>query len=280
MTRKDTVLCAVEAGHCLKQVPDNFHTALAEAAARGYAHIVKALLTVDGINPNFGGELAPPLIHAVKNSDSAIVKMLLAAVNINPNVRDEWGKTPLQMACSSYRLTPTEGFDIIKLFLAHPDVDINFQASGGCTALMYAVCALYYDDASYDIIKLLLDQEGIDVNIPNDDQQTPLFIACAERSLPMVDLLLKKKGVNPNAKDNSGCTPLAHVCGLNWDQYRRMNIEGIVELLLSHPDTDPWAIDNGGASILDKSLGNKSLPGDTCNTILGLLQAHPRYQQR
>src|SRR5467141_340217 len=34
--RKDTVLCAIEAGRHLKQVPENFHTALAKAAAQGY----------------------------------------------------------------------------------------------------------------------------------------------------------------------------------------------------------------------------------------------------
>jgi hypothetical protein len=31
------------AGRHLKPVPDNFHTALAQAAAQGYAHIVKEL---------------------------------------------------------------------------------------------------------------------------------------------------------------------------------------------------------------------------------------------
>jgi hypothetical protein len=63
--RKDTVLCAIKAGRHLKQVPDNFHTALAQATTRGYAHIVKALLKLDGINPNFRGKLPPPLILAV-----------------------------------------------------------------------------------------------------------------------------------------------------------------------------------------------------------------------
>jgi ankyrin repeat protein len=340
--RKDTVLCAIEAGRHLKQVPDNFHTALALAASDGYAHIVKALLTLDGINPNFGGRFAPPLILATKRGPShcAIVKMLLAAVNIDPNVRDIFGSTPLHFACSwkdnlplvkqllarkdvdpnilrdlCHPLTLTQDLDIIKLFLARPDVDINFQAPNGNTALMCAIRAnnpKRYRNASDDVIKFLLDQEGIDVNLrnnegrtalsiaahpnllaganllleredvkmdlPDNDRRTPLFIACAERNLPLVDLFLKKKGVNPNAKDIRGCTPLAHVCGLDWD--RIMNIEEFVELLLSHPDTDPCIVDNDGASILDKSLGNKSLPDEIRNTILGLLQAHPRYQRR
>jgi ankyrin repeat protein len=57
----------------------------------------------------------------------------------------------------------TQDPDIVKLFLAHPDVDINFQAPGGDTALMYAVRALSYHNASDDIIKFLLDQKDIDV---------------------------------------------------------------------------------------------------------------------
>ncbi|KAN0068595.1 Ankyrin repeat-containing domain protein [Elaphomyces granulatus] len=297
-TARNTVLCAIEAGRHLKQVLDNFHTALAQAAARGYAHIVEARWHQPKL-----------LCLAVVYGNRAIVKMLLAAVNIDPNVRDHQSLTPLQGACHSYPLGSPPDPDIVKLFLAHPDVDINLQAPGGDTALMYAVRSLgYYNTKYINIIKFLLDQKDIDVNLrdnkgrtalsiaalpnflaganlllkredvkvdlPDNDRQTPLFIACAIGNHLVVDLLLKQKGVNPNAKDNRGCTPLANVCGLDWPN----RIEEVVKLLLSHPDTDPCAVDNDGASILDKSSGNKSLPDYTRNTILGLLQAHPKYQ--
>jgi len=175
--RKDTVMCAIEASRHLKQVPDNFQTALAQAAERGYAHIVEALLTLDGINPNFWGELEPPLILAVVYGHRAIVTMLLAAVNIDPNVRDQWSPTPLQSACDSYPLISPPDSDVVKLFLAHPDVDINFQAPRGGTALMYAVRALRDRNANDDIIKSLLDQEGIDVNLRDNKGRTALSIA-------------------------------------------------------------------------------------------------------
>jgi ankyrin repeat protein len=246
---------------------------------------------------------------AVTYGRRAIVKLLLAAINIDPNVRHQWYPTPLQMACFQ-----RQSLGIVKLFLAHPDIDINFQAPHGDTALMYAVHALnYYITGNNAIIKFLLDQKDIDVNLqdnegrtalsmavqynllmcakllleredvkvdlPDNDRRTPLSIACAEGNLniEVIDLLLKKKGINPNAKDNGGCTPLANVCGL--DMPNRI-IEEVVKLLLSHPDTDPCAVDNDDASILDKSLGNKYLSNYTRNTILGLLQAHPRYQRR
>ncbi|KAN0068712.1 Ankyrin repeat-containing domain protein [Elaphomyces granulatus] len=347
--RKDTVLCAIEAGRHLKQVPDSFHTALAVAASQGYADIVEALLTLDGIDPNFNPddrdelELEPPIILAVGGGHSAIVKMLLAAVNIDPNVTDRlgatplnsavedghiaivkmllaavnidpnvsdiWGSTPLHSAACSWRnIVPfiLTGKDVdpdivSKLLLAHSDVDINFQAPDGDTALMCADDPKRCLNACDDII---LDQEGIDINprsmaascnvlacakllleredvkwdLPDKAGRTPLFCACAGGNLPMVDLLLKKKGVNPNAGDDRGCTPLADVCG--FQDKRIINcIEELVELLLSHPDTDPCAVDNDGASALDKCSGNKYLPDDTRNTILGLLQAHPRYQR-
>jgi hypothetical protein len=163
--------------------------------------------------------------------------------------------------------------DVIKFLLNQKDIDVNLQDNIGRTALSMA--------AQYNLLagaNLLLEREDVKVDLPDIDRQTPLFIACTEGNLRMVDLLLMKKGVNPNFKDNSGCTPLANICGLNWN--RIMKIEEFVESLLSHPDTDPCVVDNYGASILDKSSGNRSLPDDTRNTILGLLQAHPRYQQR
>jgi ankyrin repeat protein len=58
-----------------------------------------------------------------------------------------------------------------------------------------------------------------------------------------VNLLLKQDGIGLNAREtDTGYTPLATAC-LN-------NNTDIVRLLLSHPDTDPNAVDNDGASIL------------------------------
>jgi len=160
-----------------------------------------------------------------------------------------------------------------KSLLDQEGIDVNLRDNKGRTALSIAAHPNLLASAN-----LLLKREDVEWDLPNNDGRTPLFIACAAGNLPVVDLLLKKKGINPNAKDNWGYTPLATVCDFDWLNGRI--IEEVVRLLLSHPDTDPCAVDNNGASILDKSSGNKSLPDDTRNTILGLLQAHPRYQQR
>jgi ankyrin repeat protein len=277
--RKGTVLCAIEAGSHLKRVPDNFHTALAHAASQGYADIVKALLTLDGINPNFGGRFEPPLLLAAERGPNhrAIVKMLLAAVNIDPNVRDRWGNTPLHFACSWENNVP-----LMKRLLARKDVDPKIL-KGPHHPLMLTkdLVVKLFLARHVDIANHLLERKDVKLDLPDNEGRTPLFIACASGNLPMVCLLLKK-GVNPNARDNGGCTPLAHVCGSDWDRVidwdRIINvIKKVVELLLSHPDTDPCAVDKRGASALYKCSRNKSLPDDTRNAILGLLQAHPRY---
>jgi len=79
--------------------------------------------------------------------------------------------------------------DVVKLFLAHPDVDINFQAPRGGTALMYAVRALRDRNASDDIIKFLLDQKDIDVKLRDNKGRTALSMAAHPNLLAGVNLL-------------------------------------------------------------------------------------------
>jgi len=90
-------------------------------------------------------------------------------------------------------------------------------------------------------------RNDIDINHPDYGGRTALFLACDtvhNRACPeTVDLLLKQDGIDLNAREtDTGYTPLATAC-LN-------NNTDIVRLLLSHPDTDPNAVDNDGASIL------------------------------
>jgi len=56
-----TVLCAIKAGRHLKQVPDNFHTALEHAAARGYATSSKRSWHSMASTQTFGVNWNPPL---------------------------------------------------------------------------------------------------------------------------------------------------------------------------------------------------------------------------
>ena len=96
------------------------------------------------------------------------------------------------------------------------------------------------------ISKLLLEREDIDVNLPNDNQETPLYWSASNLCPGILDLLLEKDGINPNPRKSNGETPLAFVCRCRLEKPGSV---AIVRSLLSHPDTDPNAVNNDGISI-------------------------------
>jgi ankyrin repeat protein len=56
--------------------------------------------------------------------------------------------------------------------------------------------------------------------------------------------MIARDDIDSNTRDDSGRTPLAHVC-----QRYSCGSLAIVRSLLSHPGTDPNAVDDNGISI-------------------------------
>ncbi|PTB40410.1 hypothetical protein M441DRAFT_101590, partial [Trichoderma asperellum CBS 433.97] len=63
--------------------------------------------------------------------------------------------------------------------------------------LHFAICK-----ENFTLVKLLLEHNA-DPNCPNEDGETPLYLATIRRNEPIVKLLLKK-GANPNCADHYG----------------------------------------------------------------------------
>lgn len=175
--------------------------------------------------------ISTPLIAACRQGNVEIINLLVAKEGIDINLHDNASRmTPIMVAALmgfvEVVVSPRERWrrhqhyrfhrgsclgvfaslrhvDIVKLLLSRPDIDPNFVAGGGQTALMLA-CA----DQEPDVVKLLLDQEKIDVNRQDDNGRTALCKAAYYGCLESATLLLERKDTDINISDNDGRTAL------------------------------------------------------------------------
>ena len=100
-----------------------------------------------------------------------------------------------------------------------------------------------------------------DANTVDDDQQTPLHVACAAGMLDHIALLLRK-GADINARDMNGWTPL-HFCS------RENNLDAC-RLLLSQQSIDVTLTTKEQNSVLHY-LVRKSVHADVVPALRGVL---------
>jgi ankyrin repeat protein len=135
---------------------------------------------------------------ACQEQRSEFVELILGQDGIDVNLKDDYGNTPLHVAC---RGRP----EAAELLLAHNGIDVNSKAGNGETPL-HVACR-----GHPEAVKLLLAHNGIDVNSKAGNGGTPLHVAC--RGHPeAVKLLLAHNGIDGNSKAGNGMTPLHVVC--------------------------------------------------------------------
>jgi ankyrin repeat protein len=230
----------------------------------GSVAIVNLLLSRHDTDPNaVDNSRNTPLIIAIQKELVEVVESLLARDDIDPNIVNGFGNQALGYAAYYGNV------DILKLLLNHPDINPNFVGAYGYTALILVVkcfgrAALgQLKQADYrsrlESVKLLLEREDIDINLCDNNGWTVLFWACHINCSALVDLLLEKDDIDPNPREpESGRTPLAHVCHFGGSV-------AIVNLLLSHRDTDPNVVDNNGVSIFTDFM-NRRYRGNMTST--------------
>jgi len=79
--------------------------------------------------------------------------------------------------------------DCVRLLLAHPLININFQNYHGVTALRRA-CSYFNFKTSLVILKLICAHPGVDLNVVDNDNTSPLWNACFRGDLLCVQFLL------------------------------------------------------------------------------------------
>ena len=139
--------------------------------------------------------------------------------------------------------------------LARDDIDPNIINCFGNQALGYAA---YYGNV--DILKLLLNHPGIDLNFVGAYGYTALMLVvkCFGRAA-----LGQLKRADYRSRLESAKLLLERICVTTMDGPYS---SGLVSLLLSHPNTDPNAVDNNGVSIFadfmnGRHRGNMTISG-------------------
>ena len=161
------------------------------------------------INPNRHRKLTP-LIFAIKNRQFEMVKLLLLKDSIDPN--KQYPLQALTMIEHNRNCTFQQRKQIseaVQLLVDHPEINVNIQDDNGCTPLVYACRAGFYD-----LVKCLLNHINININFifvkvdDNDDDrqtrlgQTALMMAVSHRKIYTAMLFLQHKTHGPSLGTN------------------------------------------------------------------------------
>jgi ankyrin repeat protein len=191
-------------------VDDYGHTPLRMACESQRAQSVKLLLSNSdrlGIDVNsFGNSMETPLMVAVRQPDTDILKLLLAHRDIQVNAANAESGLTALM-----RVTNPES---LKMLLAHPSTALGFnmQDDNGQTALMRMM-----DMREGKGAEMLLEaatKRTLAINAADRDGMTALMHAC-QHSASAVRVVLKyadKFGLDVNAVDYDEATALIHAC--------------------------------------------------------------------
>ncbi|XP_048575718.1 transient receptor potential cation channel subfamily A member 1 [Nematostella vectensis] len=171
---------------------------LHQACKEGQIDVVKNLLRQGSstIN-NLDDSGYAPLHYASRYERIQIAELLIThGADINVRTSDDLRMTtPLHLAAKF------NSFGIVRMLMSH-EADIDQRSLFGHHALHYAARR-----GSVHMVKLFLQDGGVSPNITDNENATPLHVACQSERLDIVDILLRYGG-DPSQCDVEGCSPM------------------------------------------------------------------------
>ncbi|TDG94666.1 ankyrin repeat domain-containing protein [Cardinium endosymbiont of Culicoides punctatus] len=197
---------------------------------------VIAFLLEKGANPNLPRKRVAfnlmdnyPLSIATKVCDVDVVKLLLKyKANIN-NL--DHGLQPNSFTGGALHMAIRNGYiPILKILLAHKDIDVNLLARTGLLPLQNGIIGYEFrrDSNQLNVVRLLLRDKRTDVNKKDGtfEKDASLGLAVEWGLTDMVEILLEHPAIDLEPKNRHGRTPLA-------EAVHNGHVE-IVALLLNH----------------------------------------------
>ncbi|RPA93960.1 ankyrin [Choiromyces venosus 120613-1] len=223
------------------------HTPLMFAAQNGSTEAGILLAQRADVDPNrVGTSNKTALAFAAEAGNEPITRFLLAREDVDPNLHK-----PVIDAAHHFWA------NLIDLFLARNDVDINAAREDGTTALAVAAA----EHRRSDDVKALLEF-GANPNPVDERGRTPLIIALQRGTHYIGTALLSWPEVAPNMRDRDGRTALSHAASRGCGEMCSI-------LLQERHDTDPNIPDNDGRTPLSYAVDSASEP------VVRMLLAHP-----
>ena len=113
---------------------------------------------------------------AVQSGDAKkLAEMIRQDPGFNVNMDHGYGQTILHHACYGDSRSA-----VIPLLLAHPDIDVNVKDKFGCTSFFFACFG------SPSCVREMLKDSRVKVNEPNNDGETPLYVAAKNAHLDVI----------------------------------------------------------------------------------------------
>lgn len=215
---------------------------LFDAVKHDRTSLANELMTVPYINVNLKDSSGwTPLMYAAKYNHIEILKILLAQSNIDVNIFSMRHGTALSIAVYYESVECIESLlghadiivnttqprdkdppfiaaiergnvEIVKLFLGHPNLCINYRGIQDRTPLMTSVCK-----ASTELTKLILTQPDVDINARTIFDNSAVYFAGTFCRLEQI-LLLLKYGAKPSLLCQSQSLAIQGAL-TNWRSY-------------------------------------------------------------
>ena len=94
--------------------------------------------------------------------------------------------------------------EVSSLLRDHPEINVNWSKEGSGWTSLHAASR----NGRVEVVKLLLAHPNIDVNMKSSNGNTPFSLGCLCGQVSVVQVLLKDPRVNTTLDDNDGRTPL------------------------------------------------------------------------
>eukprot|EP01060_Flectonema_neradi_P040850 TRINITY_DN9459_c0_g1_i1.p1 TRINITY_DN9459_c0_g1~~TRINITY_DN9459_c0_g1_i1.p1 ORF type:complete len:330 (+),score=55.54 TRINITY_DN9459_c0_g1_i1:1605-2594(+) len=170
-------------------------TPLTRACEKGHLDIVRELLK-HSPDVNKHSPMGTPLMVAGIRGHTDIAKELLAVSDLKASLKFGNG-TALHDACSLNR------YDIVKLLLSKPDIQVNTVCPPWGTALHNAV-----RKSNLSIVEMMTSHGGIDLNVTDSHGNTPLHLSAITGNVEITEILLSHRHIDVQPRNLQGETPL------------------------------------------------------------------------